>query len=157
MSLEELKKIDACDLPIGKLITMISRGSQIYINKKLEPYNINATQMHILFEIHYQKEINQEKIANLCNIDKGSITRSIKKLEDNKLIKREVDKNNRRQNKISLTPKGKKTVKKTLKILKKSEKELFEKNQLIENKILHETLKQIAIRIMEINQKEKNK
>ncbi len=157
MSLEELKKIDACDLPLGKLIAMISRGCTIYFNNRLEQYNINKTQMHILFEIHYQKEINQEQIASLCNMDKGSVTRSIRKLEDNGFIKREIDENNRRQNKISLTKKGEETFNKTLTILKESEKELFEENLLIENKLLHETLKQTAIRIMEINQKEKNK
>ena len=50
MSLEELKKIDAKNLPIGKLITMISRGHTIYLNHNLDELDINASQLHLLIK-----------------------------------------------------------------------------------------------------------
>ena len=154
MSLEEFKQIDAKALPVGKLISMIARGHTIYINRHLENMNITATQLHLLFEISHQCEINQEKIASRCNINKGSVARSIKKLEDKGLVKRKVDENNRRQNKISLTQTGEETLNEAVKILKQWEDEVILDEGYIEKDLLKQILKEIAIKTMELNQGE---
>lgn len=154
MSLEEFKLIDAKALPVGKLITMISRGHTIYINRQLEDLNITATQLHLLFEISHQREINQEKIASRCNINKGSVARSIKKIEDKGLIKREIDENNRRQNKISLTQLGEETLNEAVKIMNKWEDEVILDEGYIEKELLQKILKEIAIKTIELNQGE---
>ena len=152
MSLEELKNTDATSLPIGKLITLIYRGHNIFINHHLEKFEINASQLHLLFEISHQIEINQEKIANRCNLNKGSVARSIKKLEEKNLIIRKTDDTNRRQNKISLTSKGEETLKESIKILSYWENEVLN-NNIIGKKVLKNVLKEIAIKSIELNQK----
>lgn len=152
MSLEEFKIIDAKTLPVGKLITMISRGHTIYLNHHLEEYGINASQLHLLFEISHQKNINQEKIATRCNINKGAVARSIRKLEEKGLVTRQIDDANRRQNIISLTGKGKETLTESINLLKKWEKEVFDQN-IIEKELLQKALKDIAIKTMELNLK----
>ena len=152
MSLEELKNTDATSLPIGKLITLIYRGHNIFINHHLEKFEINASQLHLLFEISHQIEINQEKIANRCNLNKGSVARSIKKLEEKNLIIRKTDDTNRRQNKISLTSKGEETLKESIKILSYWENEVLN-NNIIGKKVLQNVLKEIAIKSIELNQK----
>ena len=152
MSLEELKNTDATSLPIGKLITLIYRGHNIFINHHLEKFDINASQLHLLFEISHQIEINQEKIANRCNLNKGSVARSIKKLEEKNLIIRKTDDTNRRQNKISLTSTGEETLKESIKILSYWENEVLN-NNIIGKKVLQNVLKEIAIKSIELNQK----
>ena len=152
MSLDEFKKIDATSLPIGKLITMIARGNTIYLNHHLHDLGINASQLHLLFEISHQKEINQEKIASRCNMDKGAVARSIKKLEEKSLIKREIDNTNRRQNKISLTPKGENILNKCIDLLDNWEMEVLH-NINIEKELLQIALKEIVIKTIELNQK----
>lgn len=153
MSLEEFKKIDATKLPIGKLISIIAKNQSLYLNHKLEEFKINSSQLHFLFEISYQKEINQDKIASRCSIDKGSVARSIKKLEDNGLVVRKVDDNNRRQNKVSLTPEGEKTLTESKKKLEEWEDYLFA-NNTIEKEDLQMLLKEIAVKSIELNEKE---
>ena len=154
MTLEEFKIIDASSLPVGKLITMASRGQNIYINNKLQDLDINGTQLHLLFEISHQMNINQEKIASRCNINKGAVARSIKKLEDKGLVVRQIDENNRRQNFVSLTSKGKETLSESIKILDEWESEVFG-NYTKEEKIkVQKNLKDIVIKIIEINQRE---
>ena len=153
MYLEEFKETDASTLSISKLITMIARGNTIYLNHHLEDLGINASQLHLLFEISHQKNVNQEKIASRCNINKGAVARSIKKLEEMNLVKREIDDENRRQNKVSLTPKGEKTLNDSADLLDKWEDEVFS-NDTIDKKTLQEVLKEIAIKTMELNQKE---
>ena len=152
MSLEEFKIIDAKTLPVGKLITMISRGHTIYLNHHLEDFGINASQLHLLFEISHQKNINQEKIATRCNINKGAVARSIKKLEEKGLIKRQIDDANRRQNIISLTGNGEETLRESINLLKNWEEEVFDQN-IIEKELLQKALKDIAIKTMELNLK----
>jgi DNA-binding MarR family transcriptional regulator len=154
MSLEEFKMIDSKDLPVGKLITMIARGQTIYLNHNLEDLGINSTQLHLLFEISHQNNLNQEKIASRCNINKGAVARSIKKLEDRGFVNRTIDENNRRQNKVSLTEKGEKTLSKAVKVLDRWEDEVIKEKGYVDKELLQLVLKEIAIKTMELNEKE---
>lgn len=151
MTLEELTDIDVSTFPVGRLISMIAKSQQIYLNHNLKEFGINSSQLHLLFEISNQSNINQEKIAKRCNINKGAVARSIKKLEDNELIVREIDEANRRQNKISLTPKGKSILDDSIKILNKWESEVFKDYTKEHKLLLNESLKDIFVNAMELN------
>lgn len=153
MSLEEFKKLDAASLPIGKLIIMIARGQTTYLNHKLNDLGINSTQLHLLFEISNQNDLNQERISTRCNIDKGAVARSIRKLEEKGLVLRKIDDENRRQNKVSLTDEGQKTLDKSIELLDEFEDEVFN-GDIIEKELLQKALKEIAIRTIELNQEE---
>ena len=154
MSLEEFKKSDPSTISIGKLITIIAKGHNIYLNHNLKDFDINATQLHLLYEISNQNNINQENIAFRCNINKGSVARSIKKLEEKGLIAREIDSQNRRQNKVSITEKGRETLKESVEIFNRWEMEVFNDNAS-EKQNLQKALKEIAIKTIELNQGEK--
>ena len=153
MPLEEFRQMDASLFPIGKLISMISRGQEIYLNHQLKDLDINSTQLQLLFEISHQNNLNQERIASRCNFNKGSVARSIRKLEEKELIIREIDEKNRRQNKVSLTPKGEEVIKKGIDVLNIWEDEVFN-DYLIDETTLKKVLKDIAIRTIELNEGE---
>ena len=155
MSLEEFKKMDASQFPIGKLISMISRAQEIYLNHQLKNLDINSTQLMLLFEISHQNNLNQEKIASRCNFNKGAVARSIRKLEEKELIIREIDEKNRRQNKVSLTPKGEEIIKKGIDVLNIWEDEVFN-DYLIDEITLKKVLKDIAVRTIEMNEENRN-
>ena len=154
MSLEELKELDAKTIPVGKLLYMIGKGYSTYLNHNLDGYGINTTQLHLLFEIHHQSDLNQEEIATRCNINKGAVARSIKKLEDKGLVKRQIDENNRRQNKVSLTDEGEEILKRSARILEKWESEVILEKGYVEKELLQQILKEIAIKTLELNQGE---
>ena len=151
MSLEELKSIDASEMPVVKLLAMIARGQSIYLNRHLQEFGINSTQFHLLFEISNECNINQEIISKRCNINKGAVARAIKKLEDKGLVRREIDENNRRQNKVSLTPEGEEILEKAKEILNSWEEEIIVEKGYIEKELLQKVLKEIAIKTMELN------
>lgn len=154
MSLEELRGQDASSIPVGKLLYMIGKGYYMYVNRHLDEYGVNTTQVHLLYEISHQKDINQEMIAERCNMNKGAVARSVKKLEDKGIVKREIDENNRRQNKISLTQKGEEILKKTSNTLHQWEDEVILDDGYIEKEVLQKVLKEIAIKTMELNRGE---
>ena len=154
MTLEEFKEIDCSSIPISNLIAMIARGQSIYLNHRLGDLGINETQLHLLFEISHNENLNQERIATRCNINKGAVARSIKKLEDNGFVVRTIDENNRRQNKVSLTLKGRKTLSESIKILKNWENEIIKEKGYVDRELLQFVLKEIAVKTMELNEKE---
>lgn len=156
MSFEELKETDAKTIPVGKLLYMIGKGYMMYVNHHIEEFGINTTQLHLLFEISNQSDINQENIAKRCNINKGAVARSIKKLEDKGLVARQIDENNRRQNKVSLTQEGEETLQKSIKVLRDWEDSVILEKGYIEKELLQKVLKEIAVKTMELNEGECN-
>ena len=152
MPFEEIKQMDATQIPVGKLLYMIGKGYMVYVNRNLEEFGINATQLHLLFEIAHQSNINQEMIAARCNINKGAVARSIRKLEENGLVKREIDENNRRQNRLSLTKNGEEVLEKAIIVLHDWEDSVILEDGFIKKELLQKVLKEIAIKTMELNQ-----
>lgn len=154
MSLEELKEVEASTIPVGKLLYIIGKGYLKYVNHNISEFGINTTQLHLLFEISDSSDINQEQIASRCNINKGAVARSIRKLEEMGLVKRQIDENNRRQNKLSLTKDGEEVLEKTLKVLHNWEDSVILEDGYIEKELLQKVLKEIAIKTMELNKGE---
>ena len=154
MSLDEFKNMDCSIIPISNLIAMIARGQSIYMNNRLGDLGINETQLHLLFEISHHDNLNQEKIATRCNINKGAVARSIRKLEEKGFVLRTIDENNRRQNMVSLTEKGRETLSKAIKVLKDWEDEVIKEKGHVDKELLQLVLREIAIKTMELNEGE---
>lgn len=154
MPFEEIKQMDATQIPVGKLLYMIGKGYSVYVNRNLEEFGINTTQLHLLFEIAHESNINQEMIATRCNINKGAVARSIRKLEEKGLVKREIDQNNRRQNRLSLTKDGEDILIKACAVLHDWEDSVILDDGYIKKELLQKVLKEIAVKTMELNEGE---
>ena len=154
MPFEEIKQMDATEIPVGKLLYMIGKGYSVYVNRNLEGFGINTTQLHLLFEIAHESNINQEMIATRCNINKGAVARSIRKLEEKGLVKREIDKNNRRQNRLSLTKNGEDILIKACGVLRDWEDSVILDDGYIKKELLQKVLKEIAVKTIELNEGE---
>ena len=154
MPFEEIKQMDATQIPVGKLLYMIGKGYSVYVNRNLEGFGINTTQLHLLFEIAHESNINQEMIAARCNINKGAVARSIRKLEEKGLVKREIDKNNRRQNRLSLTKDGEDILIKACGVLRDWEDSVILDDGYIKKELLQKVLKEIAVKTIELNEGE---
>ncbi len=146
--------MDATQIPVGKLLYMIGKGYSVYVNRNLEGFGINTTQLHLLFEIAHESNINQEMIATRCNINKGAVARSIRKLEEKGLVKREIDENNRRQNRLSLTKDGEDILIKACGVLRDWEDSVILDDGYIKKELLQKVLKEIAVKTIELNEGE---
>ena len=154
MPFEEIKQMDATQIPVGKLLYMIGKGYSVYVNRNLEGFGINTTQLHLLFEIAHESNINQEMIATRCNINKGAVARSIRKLEEKGLVKREIDENNRRQNRLSLTKDGEDILIKACGVLRDWEDSVILDDGYIKKELLQKVWKEIAVKTIELNEGE---
>ena len=82
MENKKIEDIDSSEIPIGKLVSIISRSYGIYLNRHLEGLNLRGLQIPLLLEIHKRKTTSQSDIASDYCIDKGAVSRALRKLED---------------------------------------------------------------------------
>lgn len=95
------------DRNIGKSISILYRHFQIYINKALKKYDLNASEYIFLINIDNQKAPSQKSLADQIIIDQALATRAMKSLEHKGFISRQKNIKDKREKIISLTEKGK--------------------------------------------------
>lgn len=92
---------------VGKLLSCLHRYSQMYLQNKLEEYNIGSGQFSFLRALFHEDGVHQEDLAQSLKIDKATCTRAIKKLVKEGYVIKQRDVTDRRAFKIFLTEKAK--------------------------------------------------
>lgn len=98
------------EIPFGAIISITGRGRSIFLNDRLRPLNLSAGQFPVLMLLAMEQNIIQERLVRFYHLDKGTIARAVRKLEDAGYIRRIVDPENRRAVRLFLTDKGEKVV-----------------------------------------------
>jgi DNA-binding MarR family transcriptional regulator len=94
------------DMPLGALISVIHRNHIIALNTRLRPLGLSASHLPILLFLSHREGIPQEALARHFRIDKATIARAVKRLEDDGFVCRKTDPANRRAYGLFLTGKG---------------------------------------------------
>jgi DNA-binding MarR family transcriptional regulator len=89
-----------CDLSI------ITRGSEIFMTRCLADFGITANEVMILSYLYISDRPRQEDISDYFMLDKGTIAKTVQKLEKKGLIERAVNESDQREKVITLTDKG---------------------------------------------------
>lgn len=97
---------------IGRLISILHRKSQVYINYALSEFNITSAEYSFLLCLFKEDGKTQEQLSSYLDIDKSATTRAIKSLEEKDYVIKLKDSNDKRFNRIYLTEKAKKNKKK---------------------------------------------
>jgi len=97
----------ACDeVPFGAIVSITNRGRFVFLNSRLKSLGLSAGQFPVLMLLSREQNIMQERLVRHYHLDKGTIARSVKKLEDAGYVRRIVDPDNRRAVRLFLTEKG---------------------------------------------------
>ena len=95
---------------LGRWISILYRYRDIYFEQELTSYSIGPSQLRILLALHSglhrDNEMTQTDIARLLRLDKGAMTKSIRKLEQKGYIKRRRSTEDCREYRIILTDKA---------------------------------------------------
>lgn len=92
---------------IGRLISILHRKSQVYINYALSDFNITSAEYSFLLCLYRKDGKTQEELSSFLDIDKSATTRAIKSLEEKGYVTKEKDDDDKRFNRIYLTDKAK--------------------------------------------------
>lgn len=88
---------------IGRLVSILYRKNQVYLNMVLKTFNITASEIPFLMYLFKIDGISQEELSSFLMIDKASTARSIQALLEKGYIIKEKDIVDKRANKIFLT------------------------------------------------------
>jgi DNA-binding MarR family transcriptional regulator len=97
------------------------------LNKKLVNLNlpVQMEQIPVLFTLYGQGDLSQQEIANRTERDKSSVQRTVRLLQDKKLVIIQQDQFDRRKNIVHITSAGKTITAKIRKVLIEAEEEVF--------------------------------
>lgn len=104
---------------INKTISKIYRDNQRFFAQKIEEYSlpIDVGQIPTIMQVYRNPGITQEGISLNAGMDKGTVARTLKQLDEAGLIIRQTDKTDRRVNHIFATSEGLKIKGKLLDII----------------------------------------
>ena len=146
---EKLLKIDNSEISLGLLVAMIHRTRMMFLNDKIGNMDITAGQFPFITLLSNEEGISQEELAAHFHIDKGTVARALRKLEDNEYLFRKVDSLNRRRYLIYLTEKGRKAVPTVINIEKEWENSMCSRFSEEDYNYLFDILKGLAINSLE--------
>lgn len=92
---------------VGRLVSILYRKNQVYLNQALKSLDITATEMSSLLCLYHSDGVTQDEMSHYLLIDKAAIARAIVSLLDKGLIIKEKDDIDKRANRIYLSIKGK--------------------------------------------------
>lgn len=91
------------DKSIGRLVSILYRKNQVYLNMVLKPLNLTASELPILMFLFKSDGASQEALSSFLSIDKASIARAVQSLLKKEYLVKEKDSVDKRANKIFLT------------------------------------------------------
>jgi DNA-binding MarR family transcriptional regulator len=137
------KKILAFEQPedhAGYLLWQVSMQWQLKMNRALEIEGITFTQFVVMAALHWlsqsQKIVVQVEIANHANIDKMMLSKILRHLEKEGMVKRTASETDTRAKEIEMTKKGIELFKKANKIVEKIDQKFFSKMEEKEEKLI---------------------
>ncbi len=151
LTVNKIKKIcenDLNDVPLGIFVSIIHRTRMMYLNNELKSLNVTASQFLYLIGLYKKEGQTQEDLATHFFIDKGTVARGVKKLEDKGFICRRIDPENRRRYLLYLTPEGKALMPNILGIIQDWENSMSEGLTDTEKNRISELLKKLTIKAL---------
>ena len=94
------------NIPFGAIISLINRSKYVFLNDRLRSLGLSAGQFPVLILLAKEQNIMQDTLVRHYHLDKGTIARAVKKLEDSGYVRRITDPGNRRAVRLFLTKKG---------------------------------------------------
>jgi MarR family transcriptional regulator for hemolysin len=82
----------------------VARMLKTYADQRARQFGISRAQWVVLMRLHRSEGLNQSEFAEILDLQPISLTRLLDRLAENGLIERRPDPNDRRANRLYLTP-----------------------------------------------------
>lgn len=89
---------------IAFMIMEVARLLKTYADQRARQYGMTRAQWAVLFRLDRSEGLKQSELAELLDLQPITLTRLLDRLSDNGLIERRADPNDRRVNRLFLTP-----------------------------------------------------
>ena len=92
----------------GRLMSILHRQSQVYINWSLKEFGITSAEYSFLLYLYRKEKATQDELSSYLYIDKAATARAVKSLEQKGYVTKDKDNADKRFNRICLTDKARK-------------------------------------------------
>ncbi|PTM21132.1 transcriptional regulator [Lactobacillus sp. PFC-70] len=96
----------ANDSDILKWLSIANRYTRIALDRRLQPYRLNASMYYYILRLHEQPRMTQDKLISLTYLNPSNVTRAVNQLVNLGYVRKRQSKNDRRVYELSLTKKG---------------------------------------------------
>ena len=90
----------------GRLISILYRKAQVYLDSALRPYGLTASEQPFLTTLYQHDGMSQEQLSEHLMIDKAATARTIASLADKGFVEKRKVSGDKRINRIFLTQQG---------------------------------------------------
>ena len=94
------------ELPTGFVIVRVSDALSRSFSSKLAALKLTPKQLHVLRYLDASGAISHSELADRISVDRANLVETLDVLEARRLIRRQVDPNDKRRRRISLVPAG---------------------------------------------------
>ncbi|MDD4255360.1 MAG: MarR family transcriptional regulator [Methanofollis sp.] len=112
-------------VPLGALVSIIHRTHHIVIDERMKRFGLSSGQLFTLLHLAHEQGITQDTLVRRFRVDKGTVARAVRRLEDAGYINRTIDPDDRRAVQIFLTDRGEEIVPEIIRIDREWEEEVF--------------------------------
>ena len=90
------------------LIAKISRNIRRIKSEAMVQFDLKSPHVSCLYYLYNNRALTAKELCDMCDEDKGAVSRSIAYLEEDGYVEYQVAENKKYKNKLTLTVKGKK-------------------------------------------------
>ena len=94
------------DPDILKWLSIANRYTRIALDRRLQPYRLNASMYYYILRIHEQPKLTQDRLISLTYLNPSNVTRAVNQLVNLGYVRKRQSKTDKRVSEMSLTKKG---------------------------------------------------
>ena len=94
------------DPDILKWLSIANRYTRIALDRRLQPYRLNASMYYYILRIHEQPKLTQDRLISLTYLNPSNVTRAVNQLVNLGYVRKRQSKLDRRVYELSLTKRG---------------------------------------------------
>jgi len=94
------------DSDIVKWLSIANRYTRIALDRRLQPYRLNASMYYYILRLHEQPRMTQDKLISLTYLNPSNVTRAINQLVNLGYVRKRQSKSDKRVYELSLTKRG---------------------------------------------------
>lgn len=134
-------------LELIEYLSITHRALLSQLQDRLSDYEITVGSFHLLFPLYEEDGVYQKKLCEIFGLDKATVGRGLKKLEEKGFVRREEDQDDRRRNLVYLTEKSKELEPEFVEILESIEERSKKGLSSEEMENLRKTIRKICLNL----------
>ena len=150
-NIADLTNDDLSETPFEFLIMKLNDICLVSLNRKLKELDLTINQANFLVVINTEESLPQSYISQLLNIRGGSVTKTLKRLEEKGFVEINPNLENKSKNIVKITPKGRNATEEFSRAITEIENEIFKDYTSDEQEKLKIMLRDISKKYFELN------